>query len=337
MEFIQKKWVNVPDPSNPPAIPEGQSALAALDANNMNRMEQGIKDLYSNGVPIFERDVLKNINKHYWKRQGTGSIEISTADSTVEIYYDPTDGSDPTAEDTERTLYYSDSASVVAGRATLDNPTAVTYDWSTSNRDNVEVLNGKYWSKASDGSEPVYYSSSIDKACTSGSDKTKKMTVKGNVVTALITGGVDFVFSTSPETYPHNGTSGNYLYEYKGIIEENILYGNRVETGSYIGTGLYWENSSYETTLTFSFVPKIVFIICPISTYLSTYAEVLRVFIHGQTQAGIRGDNGSTNSRERLYVSWENNTMKLSAWGSSDNPSVQCNSLGTEYTYIAFS
>lgn len=259
MEFIPKKWVNVPDPLNPPAIPEGQSALAVFDANNMNRIEQGIKDLYSSVVPIFERDVLKNINKYYWKRQGTGSIEISTADSTVEIYYDPTDGSNPAAADTERTLYYSDSASVVAGRATLDNPTAVTYDWSTSNRDNVEVLNGKYWSKASDGSELVYYSSSINKVCTKGSDKIPRMTVKGKAVTALVTEDIDFVFSTSPETYPHNGILGEYLYSYQGVIENNILNPVRIVTGSYTGIGDASE-SKRRIKLVFDNIPSIIFI-----------------------------------------------------------------------------
>lgn len=42
MAFIKKKWVNVPDPSNPPSIPEGQDALARFDADNMNRIEDGI-------------------------------------------------------------------------------------------------------------------------------------------------------------------------------------------------------------------------------------------------------------------------------------------------------
>lgn len=42
MAFIKKKWVDVPDPSNPPAIPAGQDALARFDAANMNRIEEGI-------------------------------------------------------------------------------------------------------------------------------------------------------------------------------------------------------------------------------------------------------------------------------------------------------
>ncbi|MBR5461160.1 MAG: hypothetical protein IKU75_01790 [Butyricimonas sp.] len=42
MAYIKKTWVDVPDPSNPPSIPEGQDALARFDAANMNRIEDGV-------------------------------------------------------------------------------------------------------------------------------------------------------------------------------------------------------------------------------------------------------------------------------------------------------
>ena len=44
MAFTKKIWVNVPDPSNPPSIPEGQAALARFDAENMNRIEEGLEE-----------------------------------------------------------------------------------------------------------------------------------------------------------------------------------------------------------------------------------------------------------------------------------------------------
>ena len=46
MAYDKKTWVNVPDPSNPPAIPAGQDALARFDADNMNRIEEGIKEAH---------------------------------------------------------------------------------------------------------------------------------------------------------------------------------------------------------------------------------------------------------------------------------------------------
>ena len=46
MAFKKKTWVNVPDPSNPPSIPEGQDALARFDAENMNRIEDGVENAH---------------------------------------------------------------------------------------------------------------------------------------------------------------------------------------------------------------------------------------------------------------------------------------------------
>ena len=50
MAFTKKIWVDVPDPSNPPAIPEGQDALARFDAANMNRIEEGVERALTSGA-----------------------------------------------------------------------------------------------------------------------------------------------------------------------------------------------------------------------------------------------------------------------------------------------
>ena len=42
MAFEKRIWVNVPDPTKLPPVPEGQDALARFDAENMNRIEDGI-------------------------------------------------------------------------------------------------------------------------------------------------------------------------------------------------------------------------------------------------------------------------------------------------------
>lgn len=44
MAFKKKIWVNVPDISNLPSIPDGQDSLARFDAENMNRIEDGIEE-----------------------------------------------------------------------------------------------------------------------------------------------------------------------------------------------------------------------------------------------------------------------------------------------------
>lgn len=47
MSFKKKTWLNVPDPNNLPPIPEGQDELAIFDADNMNRIEGGIKSAHN--------------------------------------------------------------------------------------------------------------------------------------------------------------------------------------------------------------------------------------------------------------------------------------------------
>lgn len=46
MDFTKKTWVNVPDPSKLPDIPEGQDSLARFDAENMNRIEEGVQSAH---------------------------------------------------------------------------------------------------------------------------------------------------------------------------------------------------------------------------------------------------------------------------------------------------
>lgn len=58
MAYTKKIWVDVPDPSNLPSIPEGQDSLARFDANNMNRIEEGINEsleLVAKSVPTLRR------------------------------------------------------------------------------------------------------------------------------------------------------------------------------------------------------------------------------------------------------------------------------------------
>lgn len=67
MAFTKKTWVNVPDPSNPPSVPEGQDALARFDADNMNRIEEGISDSHAliknhglgTTTPTYYTDIVK--------------------------------------------------------------------------------------------------------------------------------------------------------------------------------------------------------------------------------------------------------------------------------------
>lgn len=73
MAFEKKIWVNVPDPSNPPSVPEGQDALARFDADNMNRIEEGIKDAVTH---------IADATVHNQTRSGGGAIGVNATTDT---------------------------------------------------------------------------------------------------------------------------------------------------------------------------------------------------------------------------------------------------------------
>ena len=70
MPFTKKTWVNVPDASNLPSIPEGQDSLARFDAENMNRIEDGVEE------------VLTLIGKHTHLKENIG---LENVDNTSDI------------------------------------------------------------------------------------------------------------------------------------------------------------------------------------------------------------------------------------------------------------
>ena len=166
-------------------------------------------------------DVLKNINKHYWKRQ---KVELSTqlATSTQEISMYEVTSSGPYktfpfyySENIELSIDYDAQASKV----TLKNPQFQAY-----NTESYKIYTGKYISLNSDGSSPIYYVESVTQKAHNAT--VTYFTVTARQVLAGITtlNDIEYVYSESIDTFP-NGLFNNYLYEYKGIIEENILNG----------------------------------------------------------------------------------------------------------------
>ncbi len=90
MAYTKKTWVNVSDPSNPPSIPEGQDALARFDADNMNRIEDGIakamEDLpkkapEGHGLGGIAKEVT-NVSFFETLKRGGGFYQVASAEDT---------------------------------------------------------------------------------------------------------------------------------------------------------------------------------------------------------------------------------------------------------------
>ncbi len=130
MAFTKKTWVNVPDPSNPPSIPEGQDALARFDAENMNRIEEGIEDAYTLVGGLTAKDIGGFYNLSYEKEYKT-VLEAATIPNTSGYTFFAPENSELFAADDSafegrevQYLVLIDSASVGARR------TVIAYNFS---------------------------------------------------------------------------------------------------------------------------------------------------------------------------------------------------------------
>ena len=131
-----------------------------------------------------------------------------------------------------------------------------------------------------------------------------------------------YVQSSYRNAYPDSGTQDGYEYEYLGIPLDNAVTAPGIETGSYVGTGTY--GSSNPNSLTFGFVPKLVFI------HESSDGRFRMCAINGDSQC-VSGTVGS--SQYTIKTAWEN--KKLSWYNSNENARQQLNNNASVYNYLA--
>ena len=134
-------------------------------------------------------------------------------------------------------------------------------------------------------------------------------------------GSWQYLQSSSRSAYPDSGTSGGYEYEYLGIPFDNAVTAPKIESGSYVGTGTY--NSASPNTLTFGFVPQLVFIFMSPSP---------RIAVAANGQSVFRSDISETSSIGYTDVKWDGNSM---SWYNRTNADEQLNKNGQTYHYIA--
>lgn len=82
MSFEKKVWVNVPDPNNPPEIPEGQDALARFDADNMNRIEDGIANSLQKDGGVMTGGLFLNGNSN----EDNEAVTKNYVDNSIKFY-----------------------------------------------------------------------------------------------------------------------------------------------------------------------------------------------------------------------------------------------------------
>lgn len=127
------------------------------------------------------------------------------------------------------------------------------------------------------------------------------------------------------------------LYDYSAAAGKRVamnefaeFLGNKlnmvkIQSGSYVGTGVYG-NSNNQCSITFTYMPKLVFIYCPSngSCYcLPYFTDMNQIYAK---QSGY----ATTYSGP---VTWNGLTM---SWYTSGNAQIQMNASGTTYNWYAF-
>ena len=276
-----------------------------------------------NGSAAVPNDILNFLgqyNLHWWRRKSASkSISIDSTPHTVVMFSLQTFSDSVTINySTSLTINSDDSVS-------LSNPQTITVTGNDYGA--VSVLAGKYF----EDEEAVIYKASDTISTTrtnSGGSWYHFNLLYGYVPVVVQAGEWALVSSANRNAYPDSGTSGSYEYEYLGVPLENAKEAIKLETGSYTGTGT--SGSSNPNSLTFSFTPKIVFVINSQYYKYGTLGVLIPNSLMGQVM-GISTHDGDPHFYPlRLSLS-----EKTISWYSDDGSFEQMNSASASYAFVA--
>lgn len=240
----------------------------------------------------------------------------------------------------ESTFEYADSIFVdqETGAVSLASPTTVVVPARNTNetllRNFGVAVQGKYASGLSFDTDSIYFipSGTVFLYPSDGShyamrldDTTTFYKISSETVN-IPAGETTYEHSTDRNAYPDSGTVDGLTYQYLGVPFAKFPTVPQIATGSYTGTGTY--GASNPNSLTFDFVPKVVFI----SAY---YSERQHFFFavnknsHAQYIESYK--SGSVDGGISAIISFTNTL----SWYSEQHAIGQMNASGAVYQYIA--
>lgn len=310
------------------------------------------KALYGLGTNAVPNDVfawLGKYNQYWWKKRSyvetSGYEEKQTAaTTTVNLLY----ANDNT---TTNTISYSDSISInqSTGTVSLKNPSTVTLSYHKYSESELKRLFAGKYIKGATGSPLTIYlvgvkigqsplgtngnllqnvDSDSETGCYICITYPALKVITSKQVTTPTIGDWSYLQSSDRNAYPDSGITDGYEYLYLGKPYENFVnLPMRIETGSYTGTGT--NGSDNPNTLTFLFVPQIVFIV---EDYGSNSAITgFNAIVHGQTNS-----NGVTySSYLRWSITWSSDGTSVSWYAYSGTAEKQMNTSSQTYRYVA--
>lgn len=285
-------------------------------------------------------NVLANIgNLYVWARTITYSVPGYTlsdpAAYEVSRFYA---GQTP---DTGMSIQYASGVSVSsAGIVSLNNPATLDYVGYEDELDDVKALAGKFciFTKVAtiisyETQIPggvVYIPADAQFSYSSGGGDPVITCSKIQIVTGYGAGETtDYVTSTDSTAYPQDGDVGDYHYTYLGQLGNKV----QIELGSYVGTGT--GGSANPIVLTFSFKPKIVFVVQDTGDSTPTRGTFLAL-VYGQAKSNGIWYSANSDYNPKLTITWgENSVSFYSLSNSSYRAGNQMNVSGQTYYYIA--
>lgn len=289
--------------------------------NKASLLKDATAALYGLGTDAVPDDALHLLsrfqgglgNEYVWAKLNStaGYYEIQTLKDSIYIIKSATK---------LYTFKYSDSITIdEVGNLSLTNPLTFTATYSQFYSNYGTTLLGKYLDTTGLAHEtgiifiPTNASINYDNGRQVGIKNSYVISVGYDENRAF----VDYVNSPSSDAYPP-AVSDGYTYVPLGQLGDKA----RIATGSYTGTGTV--GSSSPSSLTFGFVPKLVFV------HKSSDGRYRICAINGDSEC-VSATVAS--SQYFVKIAWEN--KKISWYNSDAIASWQLNEKGVVYNYVA--
>ena len=285
--------------------------------------------LDASAVPNDAFAFLGKYNQHWWAKHPTETnyiLEQSTTETTLRYN---SEGYDVDGEYMLATISYSSEVEVApSGLPALVNPQTITVWFSGFGINYANVLFGKYVDCGG-----LIYKLSESATAKPGPQAYFTLSPAYAVKSVEVASNALFATSADRNAYPDSGEVDGYEYEYLGVPLVNALNPGKVESGSYVGTGVCGKD--FPNTLTFDFTPQLVFFYDEVNSYfLSVQGEFTGVVIWAPTKTLYY--KGSSNSEVIGHMDISGNTL---TWyiisTASTNAKFQMNESGKTYHYLA--
>ena len=225
------------------------------------------KTLFGLGADAVPDDVLSMLYRaanYAWKRRAAGYVEKRTA-APSGVRFNLAYGTN--SVNCSQTVEYSEEIEInsTTGAISLKNPQTLTIPWS-GGPSIAEVLKGKYVKNTYSSPDDIVFisaSATINNNSSSSAYWVLVETPNSNVfiISSEITAQGDWsiVYAPGRSTYPDNGISNGYEYVFLGNPLDNAISPQKIETGSYVGTGTKGSDSE-PLCITTSSKPAIIFV-----------------------------------------------------------------------------